>query len=315
MAKASAVQRADGPSIMAQVTGTTTTSTPVIEPPVTEPPTTAPAPPPTTPPGPPPLQVPTGKGMWIWQPDQAEAGDVAGIVARAQSAGLTHLYVRTGSSVDGIQGGEFLNDLLPAAHAAGLRILAWDFPYLDDVGVDVDRALQAIRYVTPSGDRLDGFSADIETPAEYVALTPESALAYGAALREGVGPNYPLIATVPRPSPARQSDYPYTEVVQYFDAVAPMVYWIDVSPADATAEAMDFLGAFGKPVLPIGQAYDGSAEGGPPGTPSPADIDAFINTSREHGAAGVSFWSWQHASDDTWSTIAAAPQLGVKPPG
>ena len=34
-------------------------------------------------------------------PDQAEGGDVNAIVARARATGLTHLYVRTGSSVDG----------------------------------------------------------------------------------------------------------------------------------------------------------------------------------------------------------------------
>jgi hypothetical protein len=254
--------------------------------------------------------------MWIWQAERAEEGDPATIVTRAQANGLTHLYVRTGSSVDGIQNGQFLADLLPVAHAAGIRVIGWDFPYLDDVGADVDRALQAIRYVTPSGDMLDGFSADIETPAEYVALTPESASAYGAALRAGVGPSYPLIATVPRPSPPRQLDYPYAEVVASFDAIAPMVYWIDVSPSDAVAEAVDFLaGNFGKPVLPVGQAYDGSLEGGPPGSPTPDDIDAFINTANAHGAAGVSFWSWQHATDDTWNRIAAAPQVGMRPAG
>ena len=124
-----------------------------------------------------------------------------------------------------------------------------------------------------------------------------------------------MIATVPRPSPRRQADYPYAEVVASFDAIAPMVYWIDVAPDDAVAEAVDFLAGFGKPVLPVGQAYDGSHEGGPPGSPTPEDVDAFINTASAHGAAGVSFWSWQHASDDTWNAIAAAPEVGVKLPG
>lgn len=249
--------------------------------------------------------------MWLYQPDQVEGGDPAAIVARAQATGLTHLYVRTGSSIDGFDAAAFLDVLLPAAHAAGLRVIGWDFPYLDAPDVDASRAVDTINYQTPSGDRIDGFSADIETPAEQVALTPESATAYGDLLRAAVGPSYPLIATVPRPSPQRQATYPYAEVTASFDAIAPMVYWIDVPPDEAAAEAVDYLAAFGKPVLPVGQAYDSSLEGGEPGTPTPDEVGAFINAANAHGAAGVSFWSWQHATDGTWGVISAAPEVGV----
>ena len=44
---------------------------------------------------------------------------------------------------------------------------------------------------------------DIETPAEGVDLTADNAAAYGRHLRDMVGPNIPLIATVPRPTLAR----------------------------------------------------------------------------------------------------------------
>jgi hypothetical protein len=253
--------------------------------------------------------------MWIWLPQYVEGGDAGAIVARAQAAGLTHLYVRTGSSVDGFNGAEFLDALLPVAHGAGLRIIGWDFPYFDDVSMDVARALEAIRYTTPSGDRIDGFSPDIETPAEGVVLTPENATAYGGTLRANVGPSYTLIATVPRPTNARQESYPYPEVVELFDAIAPMVYWINVSPEEQAAQAVDYLARFGNPVLPIGQAYDGGLEGGPRGTPTADEISAFINTADAHGAAGVSFWSWQHASDEMWGAIAAAQEVGMKRPG
>ena len=253
--------------------------------------------------------------MWIWEPQYVEGGDPGAIIARAQATGLTHLYVRMGSSVDGFTAAEFLDALLPVAHAAGVRIIGWDFPYFDNVNGDILRASEAIHYTTPTGDRIDGFTADIETPLEYVALTAENAAFYGKVLREFVGPGYPLIATVPRPSAARQADYPYAEVVASFDAIAPMVYWIDQPPDEEAANAVDYLSQFGKPVLPIGQAYDGGLEGGPPGTPTADEITNFIDAANAHGAAGVSFWSWQHASDEMWSAIAAAPEVGSKPPG
>jgi hypothetical protein len=253
--------------------------------------------------------------MWIWQPQYVEGGDPGAIVARAQATGLTHLYVRMGSSVDGFTAADFLNSLLPVAHAGGVKIIGWDFPYFDDVNGDILRAVEAIRYTTPTGDRIDGFAADIETPMEYVVLTAENASSYGKILRDFVGPSFLLIATVPRPSPARQVDYPYAEVVASFDAIAPMVYWIDQPPDEVAATAVDFLSQFGKPVLPIGQAYDGGLEGGPPGTPTADEIGSFVNSADAHGAAGVSFWSWQHASDEMWGAISAAQEVGVKPAG
>jgi hypothetical protein len=307
-------------SPLSRLSATSLTKSSTSEPATTVPATTA-APttamPPSTAPPPPPAApvIPSGKGMWIWLPQDVEGGDPAAIVARAQAAGLTHLYVRMGSTVDGFTASDFLDALLPVAHAAGLRIIGWDFPYFDYVQGDVDRALEAIRYTTPTGDRIDGFTADIETAAEQVNLSPEAMFTYGQALRVNVGPSYLLIATVPRPSPARQADYPYAEAADNFDAFAPMVYWINQPPDVEAADTLDYLSQFGKPVLPVGQAYDGGLEGGPPGTPTSDEISAFINAAAAHGAAGVSFWSWQHATDEMWWAISVGPEVGEKPAG
>src|SRR3954466_8781339 len=89
--------------VLPQVTTSTTTTTTTTEvPPTTSttvaPTTTTVAPTTTTappPPAPPALWLPTGKGMWIWQPQYADGGAPAAIVAHAQAAGLTHIYVRT----------------------------------------------------------------------------------------------------------------------------------------------------------------------------------------------------------------------------
>ena len=247
--------------------------------------------------------LPVGKGMWIWLPEKTDNGDPNAIVAHAQHAGLTHLYVRTGSSVVGFNQAPFLNSLLPVAHAAGLRVFGWDFPYLDDVGGDIARASAAVHYVTPSGQRLDGFASDIELRSMGVNLTPDTATAYGNGLRGAVGPEYPLVAVVPRPSPILAS-YPYEAVVAQFDAIAPMIYWMNNDPMYAVDLAFDRLGKLGKPIMPIGQAYDGGAEGGPPGVPSAAMLERFMMESAGRGATGVSFWSWQAADQQAWDAIA-----------
>jgi hypothetical protein len=252
--------------------------------------------------------LPVGKGMWIYVDQRAEGGNPDAIVARAKATGLTHLYVRTGTLKEGFMGGLFLDGLLPKAHAAGIRVYAWDFPYLNDAGSDVNRAIAAINHRTPDGHRVDGYVADIELRSMGVNVNPQTASTFGSLLRKAVGPDFPLIACVPRPSPALVT-YPFAEVTAAFDAVAPMVYWMGRDPAADIAGAIRDLGHLGKPIIPVGQAYDGFAEGGPPGVPPRDQLLKFMATAEQHGAIGVSWWSWQHADQQAWDAIRDAPQF------
>ncbi|MEY2478965.1 MAG: hypothetical protein QOG87_4280 [Actinomycetota bacterium] len=269
---------------------------------------------PQAPPPPAPPQVrgalPVGRGMWLYVPEQIEGGNVDALVTRAKSVGLTHVYVRTGSSRMGFYAQDYLNRLLPAAHANGIRVYAWDFPYLDNWQDDVNRSVAAITYTTPDGHRVDGFSADIETRGQGVNVAPDTARAYGAGLRRAVGPDYPLIATVPRPS-AQLITYPFAEVVESFDAIAPMIYWLNRDPVIDVKSAMAALRSFNKPLMPIGQAYDGAGEGGRPGVPPAAEIQRFMGASEWEGAPAVSFWSWQHADQEAWDAIRDAAEFRV----
>ncbi len=259
--------------------------------------------------------VPVGKGMWIWLPERADGGDPAAIVARAQAVGLTHIYVRTGSSRQGFYAAPFLDAILPAAHAAGLRVYGWDFPYLEDVQTDINRSMQAILYRTPDGHRIDGFVPDIESQAEGTSLTTEAAVAYSTGLRNWVGAAYPLIICVPRPSEHAIAVFPYGAVLPFYDAVAPMVYWLNRQPDSDVVGAIQWLAQFGKPVIPVGQAYDGGPEGGRPGPPPPEEIQRFLAAAESAGATGASFWSWQHATPDIWAAIGAAPEIALPPAG
>lgn len=249
--------------------------------------------------------LPVGKGMWMWLPEKVEGGNPETTVLRAREMGLSHIYVRTGSSKMGFYAQQYLNDFLPRAHAAGIRVYGWDFPYLFDPAADVARSVEAITYTTPDGHRIDGFAPDIETRGEGVNIGAPQAAAYTNGLRAAVGPGYPLIAVVPRPNPALVT-YPFAEVVAPFDAIAPMVYWMNRDPGADIAGAMTNLSQYGKPIIPIGQAYDGQAEGGPPGVPSRGQIQRFMQVAEEYGAIGVSFWSWQHANAEAWYAIRDA---------
>ena len=291
---------AEAPTAPATTPETARSADAAVTPPA--PPVEAPAV--AAPPAPAKPVVPLGKGMWLYQLSMSEGGNANKVVQKAKALGLTHLYTRLGSSKKGFYAQDELNKLLPVAHAAGIKVIGWDFVYLFDPVADAVRSKAEIDYTTPDGHKIDAFSADIETAAEGVNLTAEGAAAYGAKLRELVGPSYPLIATVPRPSPKRA--FPFAEATAAFDAIAPMVYWQNRDPATDVAGAIDYLAQFNKPILPIGQAYNGGPEGGPDRDPPKEQLVAFMNTAHAKGALGVSFWVWNHATAEHWEAIDEA---------
>lgn len=246
-----------------------------------------------------------GKGMWIYQWPRTERGDVAAVVGRARAAGLTQVWVRSGSTKSGFYAAPVLHDLLPAAHAAGLSVVVWDFPYLHDPVGDARRAAQTLAYTAPGGHRVDGFSPDIETAGEGTIASARRAAVYLSLVRRAAG-NRPVIATVPRASDQRMRTYPYATMARYVDAFAPMVYWSCREPGALAVQSLQRLVKL-RPVHLIGQAYDMGDEGGRPGNPTAREIWRFLDAGRRGGAIGVSFYVWQTSTADQWRALGAFP--------
>lgn len=245
-----------------------------------------------------------GKGMWIYEMHRTHRGDPVRIVRMAERLGLTHIYVRVGSGWT--RRPRTLHEaarVLPAAHAHGIKVVAWYFPYFRNVGNEVAQSLRTIRY-RYRGHRFDGFAADIERVPGAKFRTPRIAR-YSRGLQRGAG-EMPLISVVPWPS-TYQHSFPYGAAVRGYDAVAPMAYWGFFSPLDVVATSMKRLKRFGIPIAPIGQAYNMGPEGGPRGRPHPRALHAFMAQARAHGAVGVSFWSWQHAGMALLRAVGAFP--------
>ena len=287
-----------------------------------------PCPPPPIPPGPPvkapkpvvkarqlppPVAVPrhrrvdisavSGKGMWLttW-PDTHL--DVARVVARARAAGLHQLWVRTGGSIQGWYGENFLPQLLPAAHAAGIKVIAWDFPFLSDPLRDVGRADKVItgRF---GGERIDGFSPDIETISEGTFDTTRRVRVYLSRVRRLAG-RLPVIATVLRPTPTMLATYPYRAEAKYVDVFAPMVYWSCTEPGVATLQSIRPLARL-RPVHVIGQSFDMASMGGRHGLPSAPEIWRFLDVAKRGGAVGASLYLYEEAERPQWRALTHYP--------
>src|SRR5581483_2724852 len=116
-------------------------------------------------------------------------------VAAMARDGVRTLYLQTGNYE---QQGDLvrpvaLGRFVDAAHAAGLRVVAWYLPAFTDPAQDARRALAAIRFRSARGERFDGFALDIEASfVKPVTLRNRRLLQLSALLRRDVGPGYPL---------------------------------------------------------------------------------------------------------------------------
>lgn len=254
--------------------------------------------------------LPTGTGMWIYQWNRSNGGRAGAVVKRAKAVGLTHVFVRTGSSHDGFTGAGVLRAFLPAARKANLQVVAWDFPELDHPLADARRLAAAAKFVLHTGARVSGVAPDIETPAEGTSSTPGAVRAYLIALRHLLPAHVPILATVPWPSSARVGHYPYAIVAGHSDALLPMAYWYNNSPSAVTAASVQYLRRFHRPVMPVGQGYDGRID--VPWLPHnnlATQVPAFFATAHRMGARAVSLWSWQSAPNATWRALKSARKL------
>jgi hypothetical protein len=242
--------------------------------------------------------------MWIWQWARTDGGNAAGIVAQARRDGLHQLWIRVGDSMHGFYGAQELDAIVPAAHAAGLSVIAWGFPYLYDPVGDARWTAQILAWHDPHGQYVDGYSADIERPSEGVYLTAQRAAVYLEQVRRAAGDRL-VVATVYPPSNAYWygGQYPYSAMAPYVDAFAPMVYWECTDPGQDVALAVARLSTL-RPVHVIGEAFNFADVGGRTVSPSGAEITEFMSAGRVDHAVGASFWVWQYATPPEWAAIA-----------
>ena len=177
-----------------------------------------------------------GVGAWIDVFDGAAWANPERAVRALAGRGVTTLYLQTATSRQGeaIHRPDRIARFLAEAHLRGMNVVAWDLPMLARVPAEHRRALRAIRFRTPAGDRFDGFALDIEA----VAGTPRGSLRnrrvadLSARLRRSVGPAYALGAIIPAPAGLLRPggsrvwpNFPYKTIARYYDVVLPMGYY------------------------------------------------------------------------------------------
>lgn len=138
-----------------------------------------------------------GKGMWIYQLAKIARGNPARIAHLAKQGHLTHIFVRVGSSTVGLKTLDEAASVIPHAHRHGIKVIAWYFPYFNNVPADIHRSVATIRHRI-RGRGFDGFAADIE-PAAGSSLSAKTVWDYSLQVR-AAAPEAFLIAVPPRPT-------------------------------------------------------------------------------------------------------------------
>ncbi|HEY3080027.1 MAG TPA: SH3 domain-containing protein [Chloroflexota bacterium] len=251
----------------------------------------------------------SGKGAWATY-DLLDRASPEAIVRAARANGLTHIYLQVGRSNLGFYGADGLNRLLPLAHANGLAVVGWVYPFLDDVVADLNLTVQVARYVTPDGHRIDALAADVEEN-----MAADDVHAFGQLVRGRVGDDVTLVIATYPPEMASGRTYPYPTVARVWNVIAPMDYYHRPGTAYTAEEAYGYVARSiglirarsGRPVVvaPIGQAYSiGWPNEVGPGNPTADETRAMLRSARETGAVGISFFEWSHATEPQWREIA-----------
>lgn len=236
------------------------------------------------------------------------------LVAQAKAAGVRTLYLQTSnySQRAAIVRPAALGGFVDAAHAAGLRVVAWYLPGLAKPGVDARRTLAALRFRSAGGQAFDGFALDIEASiVRDVAVRNARLLRLTALLRRAAPRNYPLGAIIPSPVGIRRHrhywpGFPYAALARSFDAILPMAYfsYYAHSPRAAYAYAHDAMTLLrghtgGRPTLV--HMIGGSAKHIPAAT-----LAGFVRAVSQCGAQGISLYAFRQTSAADWAVLRTA---------
>jgi Putative peptidoglycan binding domain len=240
-----------------------------------------------------------GQGMWIWYVSASNHGSVPAIAARAHSAGVGTVFVK---SSDGSTNywSQFSPQLVAELHADGLKVCAWQYVYGANPAGEANLGARAVA----NGADCLVIDAEAEYEGRYAA-----AQTYITGLRARIGPSYPLgLASFPYVS--YHPTFPYSVFLGPGGAQynAPQMYWKDIGVSVDTVYANTYIanGIYGRPIFPLGQTYGGV---------SSSDVLRFREEAVDYGAAGTSYWDWQETPAAGWSTLAAplAPLTSVTP--
>jgi hypothetical protein len=227
--------------------------------------------------------------------------------------GVRTLYVETASwkvsnRVDIVAPAQ-TQDLIAAAHANDMKVVAWYLPGLKSLRTDMRRVRAALAFRTPDGQAFDSFALDIEANEVNPVWRRNAALLrLSKMIRSEVGAEYELGAIVPDQLSTSRGNvlwpaFPYAATAKYYDVFLPMAYSTFNRARGAsrvyryTASNVRFVRrATGKPVHVIGGLTNEMTH---------AEQAAVARASRDSGAIGASLYKFPLYDAGSWAALSA----------
>ena len=231
-----------------------------------------------------------GNWLWIWTAESILNGNPDAMIAVAKDLGITGMIIK---SHDGTRlWGQFAR-YSPVFKRNGFKVAAWGYVYGNYPKGEAYMALESIR------QGADWYIVDAESEFEKRG-SDVAARTFLEIVREQA-PDVPLGFTSFAIIDYHRS-FPWAVFAQYCDVAMPQVYWFTMGIPVEEAWRLTRAGyaSLGKPIVPVGQAYD---------EVSYEDMVKFARIVREDGCSGISWWSWQHASDDQLRAIKEASKM------
>jgi hypothetical protein len=255
----------------------------------------------------------SGSGAWIDRYDFAKLDDPEFAVAEMADHGVRTLYVETASwrvpnRVD-IVAPQQTQDLIAAAHANDMKVVAWYLPGFKSLRTDMRRIRAALQFRTPDGQAFDSFALDIEANEVNPVWRRNAALVkLSRMIRTEVGPDYELGAIVPDQLSTSRGNvlwpaFPYAATAAYYDVYLPMAY-STFSRARGAARVYRYIAnnvrfvrrATGRPVHVIGGLTDQMTH---------AEQAAVARASRDAGAIGASLYKFPLYDSGSWAALSS----------
>ncbi|HHW57154.1 MAG TPA: SH3 domain-containing protein [Clostridia bacterium] len=248
-----------------------------------------------------------GKGVWY---SIYSTMPTALDLSRFASSNVTHIYLEVATSTAGFKDEwkAWLDDVVPAAHRAGIKVIAWLYTDLKNPAYDADLTLQVANYTTPSGHRVDAVAADIEDlPQTDPIKASQMVEDYATQVLKDLPAAMPFIAiTYP---PQYRPNYPYSTMAKYFNAIALMDYW-HVSSKDYTYDdSKNFVSESIRRLREwVGNDYHievilhGYDEKGF-GLPTLEELRGALDAAKE--ATGYSIYTWNTLTDELKDLFAS----------
>jgi hypothetical protein len=255
-----------------------------------------------------------GLGTWVDLWDGPVWAKPEAAVARMSDLGVTTLYIETSNysqRVDLVRQTD-LGRFVDAAHANGLRVIAWYLPSFRNLARDVRRSLAAVRFRSAQGESFDSFALDIE--AKVVPSAAERSarlLALSARLRAAVGNLYPLGAIIPSPrgmdlNPRYWPGFPYEGLTKSYDVFLPMGYFTYRVKTAAGSRAYSAANVALLRERAGDEGLQVHSVGGLAGAATVAEVRAFATAAADQGALGASLYDYATTGPAQWQALSAA---------